>query len=754
MAQINTNKIEDSYFWLTWNESSQSIANNKTTISWSCGLMPAHSYYTNAIKMGPIVINGVTVYSGGTYSNITDYKSHTFASGSLDIYHNADGTKTFTVDSFWGWLYNTGTATSTAQSFSLTTIPRASSFSVSGKTLGSPVSFSISRASSSFTHDISYILSGGSWVSIASGVGASYKWSGPALSLASNNINGESIAVIYRVVTKRDSTVIGEKKITSSWAIPDSVKPSISFTTSDPTGYLSRFGAYVQGRSKVKVDLSASGIYGSTISTRYINIGGFCTSNGSSVTSDAIPNTSVSISCSVTDSRGRSNSSSGTITVKPYNRPRISTISAVRCDASGTQSKTGSYGKVVFSAAITSLKNGSTEKNIASYEVQYRESGSGEAGWVSAGTYAKNNLAPSNISSDVFACSKNTRYECRVVAKDYFNDPVYSSLADISPTFVLQHLAKSMLSVGIGRLCNKANALQIGLKTYFDNTVDVAGGLNVTGEIQAIERIYMGGAKKTDDEKQIYFQSTTNADNVHSACIYGGNGSSTAAIGIYDSKNSRSVLRYADGANTITFTPKAHFDGGLTEDIQFLTSGNCDTLITSGQYYIGSRGTNKPGTQNGWLTVKALNAGAYCSQEYITYTGLRYRRMRDNGTWGSWIQEADFVVQQGTSGIWTYRKWNSGLAEYWGKEQNFTLEDGWHRSPAAPFTIVSEGSAVATVTNWYGNGDNPNRAALPNIITVGGLYSDGSISVYNRNYDGTIGTGYRAYYYDVKARWK
>ena len=116
--------------------------------------------------------------------------------------------------------------------------------------------------------------------------------------------------------------------------------------------------------------------------------------------------------------------------------------------------------------------------------------------------------------------------------------------------------------------------------------------------------------------------------------------------------------------------------------------------------------------------------------------------------------EIDYIVSQGTSGIWTYRKWNSGLAEYWGKEQNFTLETGWHRSPAAPFAIVDVDNAVAIVTNWYGNGENPNRAALPNIITAGGLYEDGSISVYDRNPDGTLGTGYRAYYYNVKARWK
>lgn len=27
---------------------------------------------------------------------------------------------------------------------------------------------------------------------------------------------------------------------------------------------------------------------------------------------------------------------------------------------------------------------------------------------------------------------------------------------------------------------------------------------------------------------------------------------------------------------------------------------------------------------------------------------------------------ADYIVEQGTSGIWTYRKWNSGVAECWG----------------------------------------------------------------------------------------
>ena len=116
------------------------------------------------------------------------------------------------------------------------------------------------------------------------------------------------------------------------------------------------------------------------------------------------------------------------------------------------------------------------------------------------------------------------------------------------------------------------------------------------------------------------------------------------------------------------------------------------------------------------------------------------------------VEQGKYVNQQGIASIWTYRKWASGFCEYWGKEQGFTLTDGYHRSPAGPFAIVDPENSTVTVTNWYGTDDN--RAALANIITCGGLYEDGSVSVYDRNPDGTIGTGHRAYYYHVSARWK
>lgn len=40
---------------------------------------------------------------------------------------------------------------------------------------------------------------------------------------------------------------------------------------------------------------------------------------------------------------------------------------------------------------------------------------------------------------------------------------------------------------------------------------------------------------------------------------------------------------------------------------------------------------------------------------------------------------SDYVVEQGTDGIWTYRKWNSGIAECWGvhNQSNANINNAW-----------------------------------------------------------------------------
>ena len=55
----------------------------------------------------------------------------------------------------------------------------------------------------------------------------------------------------------------------------------------------------------------------------------------------------------------------------------------------------------------------------------------------------------------------------------------------------------------------------------------------------------------------------------------------------------------------------------------------------------------------------------------------------------------DYIVEEGTSGIWTYRKWNSGKVELWGHTTG-SVPSGWSsvgvvvQFPFTDFTLLSE----------------------------------------------------------------
>ena len=160
------------------------------------------------------------------------------------------------------------------------------------------------------------------------------------------------------------------------------------------------------------------------------------------------------------------------------------------------------------------------------------------------------------------------------------------------------------------------------------------------------------------------------------------------------------------------FSEDAHFSNGITEDIRIYPSGDCNTLLTSGNYYIGSLGKNKPGDgADGWLTVKSFNGGEYCYQEYVTYKGARYFRMRDNGTWGTWIRSSayDIVVDHGTSGNWRFTKWASGDAELWyygtvTPTSTSAIGSGIYTniiSLTAPFGVTGNVCITGTAQNLY-----------------------------------------------------
>ena len=303
---VKTNVSYGSYFWVKWEiKGSQDITNNRTTISWSCGSHPEEQYYTNAVKMNAVTINGTKVYSGGTYSDITDYKDRTFDSGTLTIPHNSDGSKSFTISAVSGWIYGNGNYYGAAKSFTLPTIPRASSVSCSTADIGSNAKISISRASSSFTHTLSYAFGDLTGTIATKTSSISVSWTIPTTFYAKIP-NAKSGTGTITCDTYNGSTKIGSKTCSFTATVSKSAsKPTLSptvvdnnSTTTALTGDSSKFVKYY---STASVSTGASARNSATLKSQKITCGAKSISSASG-TINAVESSSFTFSA--TDSRG------------------------------------------------------------------------------------------------------------------------------------------------------------------------------------------------------------------------------------------------------------------------------------------------------------------------------------------------------------------------------------------------------------------------------------------------------------------
>lgn len=487
MASIYSSTTKGWRLRLDWSITGQSIADNKSTLSLDLWVYDGTGYSQNESSgEAYYILQGEKRWNPYNYSSTGWYK---LGSKTITVSHNADGTKSIALTAEWDCGFDssyTPRHLSLSETVTLTTIPRASTATTSGSTLGKTLTITIKRASSSFTHKLYYTCGSVKDQLIAENVGTSYSWNAPPVSLAQQAPNAETVALTLTVKTYNGSTYVGAWSTAVKLAVPSTVVPAMSVAISDPAGVSDTYGGYVQLRSKVKVDITAYGAQGSTIKSYSIKVGGIYAATSASGTTDYLPDSGeLIVACAVTDSRGRTTTKTQSISVLAYRKPAITAISAARCNANGTANRAGTYGKVTFSGAITSL----SAKNTAAYAVQYREVGAVD--WTTAGRPAAGNYDPADISA-VFAADKSKRYEVRVVASDAF-ESIGSTLRDLPAAYALYHLAKHLLSVGLGRLCDKANAIQVGLDAYFDRDVQIDGTLGLGNGLSEPLPVESGG---------------------------------------------------------------------------------------------------------------------------------------------------------------------------------------------------------------------------------------------------------------------
>lgn len=464
---IGTGQTDKYSLLLDVSEKSYSIENNTSKIAWKVGIRSNTAYHNHygLSETYKVVINGTTVHNAVHTPTVNSGATVWVASGTTAVSHNADGSKSISVSASFNnadrdtYLPTTG---SCSGSLKLTTIPRATTPSIDKPSLdcGGVIKISGTSASSNFSHKV-YVTWNGTKIqigTIASGTTSpSFSYTIPT-DLEKDIPDSTSGIATFTLETISGSTSVGSKSVNATIKVRSSIVPTIGTVgISDTNSICTGIELYVQNQSKLKFMIATSGNQGSTItsvSTKFNNQ----TYTGSTFTTQAIQSSgSIGYTITVTDSRGRSATKSGSVNVVAYYPPSLTNVSAKRANSSyAVDEVNGTYALLHFSVGFTSLNS----KNATSFYIQYRTSDA--TTWTKINAWANNYTLTQDYKAGNLFTSTTKTYEIAFGVKDSFMSDYSWQVVTVTPTYTLINFGKDGKSLTFfGQDGNSANTLTI-----------------------------------------------------------------------------------------------------------------------------------------------------------------------------------------------------------------------------------------------------------------------------------------------------
>lgn len=565
-----------------------------------------------------------------------------YTSGWLTVSGKSSGTTSLSVNIYSG----SGESRDYTYNYSLYVVPAASTMTVPAITLGTAAELKITPAASGlgYKHTITYRFGSASGTVVSSTSSTSISWT-PSLDLANQVPNATLGTGTLTLDTYSGSTKIGSRDYSFTANVPSSVKPSVSSAAlSDSMGYFATFSAYVQNKSKLKVTITANQSYGSAIKSYTVVVGDKTTTATTNEVTVELPNSgTVSVAVRVVDGRGRvSNDYTTSITVLPYESPKISNVSAVRCQSDGTEDTAGTYVKVTFSGTISPLSN----INAATWKVQRRKQS--VTTWSTSTVTVADKYNPAGISKILSGIVADSAYVFRILATDTVTGNVYSVEVPVPAGFALFRTNAQLNGLTFGRETVKENTLGVAWDMEVDGELLAKGGsieLNRDGSlanyggvidfhfnksnedytsriiedllgrinIQAPNGLSIAGNVlfengEQTDERVVRFKNT-NGTNTHNCSLYGGNPNSDTAIGLWDTKHNRRILAFLDNNNdlklgndscyitserrlrTLAVSSGAYMNASQTITLSDSVSNQLNGIVVAWSYYSSSSGT-------------------------------------------------------------------------------------------------------------------------------------------------------------------
>lgn len=454
-------------------EDSYSSSSNTSSLSWTLtlsGTSEGNSWNASADAKAEVEINGTSVHSD-YHSYDTRNGSSQLASGSLNVTHDSDGTKTVVI-----WARIVGLAgVSDIDWFSgeleLTPNSRASRITaVSGNELGSPITVTIEKNSSSFTHQVWYRFQAGEWVDLGKFSSTRVTFTPPS-SLASRLTGGRTGLMDISIRTFDGGSQVGDDFYWNNHSVgisSGSGKPTIqqiSFqdVNRSTTGLVGN--NFLQYISRVRISYYASGYQGSSISSYYSEVVGSSNSvTGNNETLGFFRTSGrITIRSWVTDSRGvRSNPVDSIINVIPYSLPTV-TIQAQR---GGAQNNIVS---VIRNVSISPVLVDGIKKNRLSMRFQTKKST--ETNWTDN---SGGRLTDANIETLVNSAVQLTgtfspeyTYDVRAIVEDKYSRGFVIDGIKFDTTVQSESAIMSFTPDGVGIMkIREKGALDVGGDIY------------------------------------------------------------------------------------------------------------------------------------------------------------------------------------------------------------------------------------------------------------------------------------------------
>lgn len=412
-------------------------------------------------------------------------------SGSITVGHKSDG-------SLRGYVYVWFEAPTTAGGWSpssstcytnwvnCTTIARASgitSVASPSEYLGQPVTVTIDRKSSDFVHNVQYRFENSPWIVASTNAATSCTFT-PSKDLAKYIPKSVTGKLEVSVGTYKGSTLIGDWQYSSItlWAAADS-KPYISGLSLElvSNGAPSAFdGIYIQGKSKVKATIgTVTQSYGSPIKSYRITGPRLDVYDSSGISDVLTSSGKLTYTCTVTDYRGRSYSTTNYINVKEYYPPSVSITKAVRCNSDQTPNSDGTYLDIIMGYSCAPI-NDANGKPI---------------NYISSKSCICNGASETSIASGTAFvmdanCDIGKQYTLTASVTDLFGRTA-TVTTTISTAFCVLNVNKSKTGLAIGKYSEK-DAFEVDMDSYFNKPIK--SDLNVDGCLYANGYARVSGA--------------------------------------------------------------------------------------------------------------------------------------------------------------------------------------------------------------------------------------------------------------------